>query len=167
MNQSAELPPYPGFFQVAYVTRDIAGAQARFADTHGITRFLEMRDIRYPTGPGREAHCHVSLAYVGATEIEIIQPIDGDVAVYTEALPDPGGPLVRFHHLCRRFATRAEFDAELDKLRGLGLSLPIRGDAEGIGSYYYCDMRASLGHFVEGIVFEDAAATWLASIPRF
>ena len=69
----ADTPPYPGFFQVAYVTRDIDRAQAQFAGTHGIARFLEMRDIRYPTGPGREAHCHVSLAYVGATEIEIIR----------------------------------------------------------------------------------------------
>ena len=162
-----DTPPYPGFFQVAYVTRDIERAQAQFADTHGIARFMEMRDIRYPTGPGREAHCHVSLAYSGATEIEIIQPIDGDVTVYTGALPDLDGPLVRFHHLCRRFQTRAAFDMELDRLKAKGLTLPISGNAEGIGSYYYCDMRATLGHFVEGIVFEEAAADWLASIPRF
>jgi len=160
-------PPFPGFFQVAYVTRDIKRAQAQFAETHGITRFLEMHDVRYPTGPGREAHCNVSLAYVGATEIEIIQPIDGDVAIYTEGLPDADGPVVRFHHLCRRFATRAEFDAELARIEAMGLNLPIRGDVPGVGSYYYCDMRALVGHVVEGILFEDAAAEWLASIPRF
>lgn len=162
-----DSPPYPGFFQVAYVTRDIKKAQAQFAVTHGITRFMEMHDARYPTGPGREAHCHVSLAYVGATEIEIIQPIDGDVSIYTDGLPDPDGPVVRFHHLCRRFATREAFDTELDKLHSLGLALPIRGDVDGVGSYYYCDMRQLLGHVVEGILFEDKAAEWLASIPRF
>lgn len=160
-------PPYPGFFQVAYVTRDIARAQAQFADSHGIERFLEMRDIHYQTGPGREAHCHVSLAYVGATEIEIIQPIDGDVAVYVGGLPDADGQVVRFHHLCRRFATRGEFEAEANRLTARGLELPIRGDGPGIGSYFYCDMRALVGHFVEGIFFEDDAADWLASIPRF
>jgi len=163
----ADTPPYPGFFQVAYITRDIDRAQAQFAGTHGIARFLEMRDIRYPTGPGREAHCHVSLAYVGATEIEIIQPIDGDVAIYVEGLPQAEGPVVRFHHLCRRFATREAFDAELDQLQASGRTLPIRGDVDGVGSYYYCDMRNLLGHFVEGIVFDDGASDWLASIPRF
>ena len=163
----ADMPPYPGFFQVAYVTRDIAMAQAQFAETHGITRFLEMRDARYPTAPGREAHCHVSLAYVGATEIEIIQPLDGDVAIYMGGLPPAGGPIVRFHHLCRRFATREAFDAELDNLETSGLALPIRGDVDGVGSYYYCDMRNLLGHFVEGIVFDERASDWLASIPRF
>ena len=50
-----DAPPYPGFFQVAYVTRDIHRAEAQFAQTHGITRFLQMHDVRYPTGPGREA----------------------------------------------------------------------------------------------------------------
>lgn len=114
-----------------------------------------------------KAHCHVSLAYVGATEIEIIQPIDGDISVYTGGLPELGGPVVRFHHHCRRFETRAAFDAELNRLKAKGLPLPIGGDAEGVGSYHYCDMRASLGHFVEGIVFDEAAAGWLASIPRF
>lgn len=162
-----DTPPYPGFFQVAYVTRDIGKAQAQFAETHGITRFLEMHDIRYPTAPGREAHCHVSLAYAGATEIELIQPIDGDVAIYIEGLPPVDGPAVRFHHLCRRFATRQDFDDELVRLRAQRLRLPIRGNVDGIGSYYYCDMRALVGHFVEGIVFDDRAADWLASIPRF
>lgn len=159
-------PPYPGFFQVAYVTRDIAKAQAQFATTHGVARFLEMRDIRYPTAPGRVAHCHVSLAYVGATEIELIQPIDGDVGIYTEYLPQDG-PIVRFHHLCRRFATREAFEDELASIRARNLDIPIRGDVDGIGSYYYCDMRAQVGHFVEGIFFDGLATDWLASIPRF
>lgn len=162
-----DAPPYPGFFQVAYVTRDMARAQAQFAESHGIARFLDLIGIRYPTGPGREAHCHVALAYVGATEIELIQPIDGDVGIYVDGLPPADGPLVRFHHLCRRFATRGEYDARLQSLRASGASLPIVGDAPGIGSYFYCDRRADLGHFVEGIVFEDDAAEWLASIPRF
>lgn len=161
-----ETPPYLGFFQVAYVTRDIFAAQAQFAETHGIARFLEMHDIRYPTAPGREAHCHVSLAYAGATEIELIQPIDGDVEIYADGLPDEG-IAVRFHHLCRRFANGADFEGELAALQARNLQLPIRGDVDGIGSYYYCDTRALLGHFVEGIVFDDRAADWLASIPRF
>lgn len=160
-------PPYPGFFQVAYVTRDIVRAQALFAQTHGARSFLEMRDIRYAVGAGREAHCHVSLAYVGATEIELIQPIDGAVEIYVAGLPEEGGPLVRFHHLCRRFATRQEYQRQIEDFRALGKQFPIMGEAAGIGAYFYCDMRAELGHYVEGIVFDDDAAEWLASIPRF
>lgn len=159
--------PFSGFYQVAYVTRDIAAAEAEFGASHGIGHFMQLRDIRYATGPGRMAHCHVSLAYSGATEIELIQPIDGDVGLYLEGLPDEAGPVARFHHLCRRFATRDAFDAEVDRLLTAGVTLPIRGEMEGIGSYFYSDTRARLGHFVEGIWFETGAADWLASIPRF
>jgi len=162
-----DAPPYPGFFQVAYVTRDIERAQSLFSQTHGAHRFMEMRDIHYETGPGRQAHCHVALAYVGAIEIELIQPIDGDVQIYRDGLPDEAGPVVRFHHLCRRFDTLAAYQTQLDGYRAAGRALPIVGKAEGIGSYFYCDLRDELGHYLEGIYFDEGAADWLASIPRF
>lgn len=166
MTSANELAPFPGFFQVAYVTEDIERAQRQFQATHGIPQFHELRDIHYQTNGGREAHCHVSLAYVGATEIELIQPIDGDVQLYRDFLPRDGSA-VRFHHLCKMFDSDEAYDRQIEAFTQMGKSFPINGKAPGIGRYFYCDFRAELGHYIEGIVFEPDARPWLSSIPRF
>ncbi|MBV9840534.1 MAG: VOC family protein [Sphingomonadaceae bacterium] len=159
-------PPFAGFYQLAYVTPDIDAAQRLFAETHGIPRFLEMRDARYPTRDGREAHCHLALAYRGAIEIEIIQPIDGDIDFYRAFLPSPP-TLVRFHHVCRLFDSRDALEAEVERLTREGRALPINAGSS-IARYFYCDRRADLGHFIEGIHFEEEGQrNLLAAIPRF
>ena len=157
--------PYPGIFQVAYVTRDMDAAQARFRETHGIGHFLDMRDMRYATRNGRMACSHVALAYSGAVEIELIQPIDGDVEHYRQLLPE-GGAVVRFHHLCRRFANEEALDEQVRIYADQGRHFPILADVEGF-KYFYCDFVAELGHYVEGIFFREQSLEWLASIPRF
>lgn len=158
--------PFPGFYQFAYVTTDMERAQSDVRATHGIGGFLDLTDMRYQTGLDREAHCHVALAYAGAMEIELIQPLDGDVAIYRDVLPEAGYGL-RFHHVARLFETDAEFDATFAAYQAQGRSFPILGSAPGTARYFYCDMRADLGHYIEGIVFTPEAREWLASIPRF
>ena len=165
MTSPTALAPFPGFFQVAYVTEDMDRAQRLFADTHRIPQFLEMRDMRYQTQGEKQAHCHISLAYVGAVEIELIQPLSGDVELYRDYLPRDGSA-VRLHHLCRRFETEAEYDAQIEAFTRMGKRFPINGKAEGVGRYFYCDFRAELGHYVEGIFFEPGTRPWLDSIPR-
>lgn len=165
---TASLPavgPFPGYYQVAYVTTDLDRAMKLFGETHGLHRYFEMRDLRYKTGPGREAHCDIALAYLGATEIEIIQPLDGDVQLYRDFLPADGFG-VRFHHLCKLFETEAGFDAQIAAYEKRGMKFPIMGSAPGNSRYFYCDFRAELGHYLEGIVFEPQARGWLAEIPR-
>jgi catechol 2,3-dioxygenase-like lactoylglutathione lyase family enzyme len=161
----AASPPFAGVYQLAYVTRDIAAAQAFFGETMGLARFLAMRDIRYPTRDGREAHCHIALAYLGATEIEIIEPIDGDVQHYRDFLPDAPA-VVRFHHTCRLFGSEAELERQVAIYRAMGRSFPI--DASFAGSrYFYCDFTADLGHYVEGIFMDESRREWLQSIPKY
>ena len=166
MNDTAAAGPFPGYYQVAYVTTDLDRAMALFGETHSVRRYLEMRGIRYQTVPGREAHCDIALAYLGATEIEIIRPLDGDVGLYREFLPADGGFAVRFHHISRLYDSEADFDRQIASYRNRGMQFPIMGAAPGNSRYFYCDFRAELGHYIEGIVFEPQARAWLATIPR-
>lgn len=157
--------PFTGFYQVAYVTNDFNRAMDLFRDTHGINRFMENRDIRYQTGPGREAVCHIGLAYMGATEIELIEPRDGDVQLYRDYLPEEAFGL-RFHHICKLFRDDEAFDRQVGDYRKEGRRLPLIGSSPGFARYFCADFRAELGHYIEGIVFADAARPWLDSIPR-
>jgi hypothetical protein len=164
---SNAIGPFPGFYQVAYVTSDFDRALAQFGVTHRVGSFMELRGMHYATGPGREAICDVALAYVGATEIEVIHPISGDVQVYRDYLPRDGTFAVRFHHLSRLFETKEELEQELAGFRLQGRAVPVDGSAPGTARYFYADFRPELGHYVEGIYFEPEARAWLASIPRF
>jgi hypothetical protein len=167
IDQSAAVQvPSRGISQVAYVTNDFDRAQWLFAETHGITRFFEMRDICFPTIEGREAKCHIGLAYVGGVEIEIIQPLDGDVALYRDCLPQDGFG-VRFHHICKLYENNEAYDREVRSYRERGLRFPIDSGMQG-SRFFYVDMRNELGHYVEGVVFsKETRAAMLAAIPRY
>ncbi|MGE0386349.1 MAG: VOC family protein [Gammaproteobacteria bacterium] len=158
--------PFPGFYQFGYVTNDFDRAVAQFARTHGIGSFLQMREMQYETGPGRAAICHLGLAMSGATEIEIIAPLDGDVGIYREILPASGFAL-RFHHASRIIADEAAFDAELERHRRDGRPLPIVGGAKGSTRYFYADFRPELGHYVENIVFGPDTQAMMDAMPRY
>lgn len=161
---NAIVTPLPGFYQVAYVTADFDRALSAFEKTHGIKRFLEMRDLHYQTGPDRKAHCNIALAYVGGVEIEVINPLGGDVQLYRDFLPAEGG--VRFHHIAKLFDTEDEFERHLESLRQEGRRLPIIGSNQGVARYFYGDYRAELGHYLEFIYFSPPGREFLATIPR-
>ena len=165
MNAAMPDTPRVGFYQVAYVTNEFERALQQCARTHGAHQFARLPGLRYETGPGRAAICHVALAYVGDTEIEVIQPLEGDVGFYREALPATGFAL-RFHHLARLYDTREEVEAQIAAYRLEGRALPVDGSSPGSARYYYADFRAELGHYIEGIWFEPAARQWLGTIPR-
>ena len=165
MNPSA-TGPFPGYHQVGYVTTDFDRALAQFGETHNIRRFYEMRDAHYETGPGREAVCHVGLAYSGATEFEVIAPLSGDVQLYRDFLP-ASGFAIRFHHLSRMFPDDAAFDAQVEQHQRAGRALPILGGMGNVGRYFYADYRRELGHYLEGIVFGPDGKELLEAIPRF
>lgn len=158
------VTPIPGFHQVAYVTTDFDRALKVFAEVHRAKKFMELRDMRYPTGPGRVAHCNIGLAYVGATELEVIQPLGEDVQIYRDFLPRDEFA-IRFHHISR-FQTRADYDAQYAAFEKMGKRIPIVGDFEGRASYFYADFRAELGHYIECITFTPEGREWVKEIPR-
>jgi hypothetical protein len=149
MNEKLNLLGSP-FHQIAYVTNDFDRALEIFRTEQGVTQFLELRGIRFPTGPdGAEAHCHVALGRSGGMELEIIEPIDGDVALYRDPLAGDGFQM-RFHHVAQRLSDPAALEAVRARLVEQGHSFPVDGASNGM-SYFYADMRGSLGHYVEYI----------------
>jgi Glyoxalase/Bleomycin resistance protein/Dioxygenase superfamily len=160
--------PYDGLYQVAYVTNDFERALKQFGDTHRIAQFMELPRMAYITGPGREAVCNIALAYVGAIEIEVIEPLEGDVQLYRDYLPKDGAFAVRHHHLSRLFDSREALERQIAAYRAQGRAVPIDGSSAGGGArYFYADYRAELGHYMEGIHYEPDARVFLASIPRY
>jgi hypothetical protein len=165
MNTALPDTPYVGFYQVAYVTNDFERALAQCAQTHGAHQFARLPAMRYETGPGRTAICNIGLAYVGATEIEVIHPLEGDVQIYRDVL-SASGFAIRFHHLARLYQSREELESQIAAYRKAGRPVPIDGTSPGSARYFYADFRVEMGHYVEGIWFEPAARSWLATIPR-
>jgi hypothetical protein len=165
MNATLPGNPVAGFYQVAYVTNDFERALGVCAATLGAREFARLPAMQYQTGPGRTAICNIGLAYVGATEIEVIQPLEGDVKIYSEILPATGFAL-RFHHLARWYESCAELETQLAAYRSAGRAVPIDGTSPGSARYFYADFRSEIGHYVEAIWFEPAARQWLMTIPR-
>lgn len=158
--------PFAGVYQVAYVTTDLNFAMEQFAISHRVKQFLEMRPMRYAIGPGQEAVCDIALAYVGAVELEIIQPLEGDVQVYRDFLPRDGRFAVAFHHIATLFDSADALEERLAAHRSAGVRIPVDGASPGAARYFYADFREQLGHYVESIYFEPAARSFLQSIPR-
>jgi hypothetical protein len=164
--KTADLAPFAGVYQVAYVTSDLNRAMQQFATSHGVKKFMEMRPTRYATGPGKEAVCNIAMAYAGAVELEIIEPLEGDVQLYRDFLPPDGRFAVRFHHIATLFESLDALEAQLTAHRSAGVRIPLDGAAPGSARYFYADFREQLGHYVESIYFEPQARSFLEAIPR-
>jgi hypothetical protein len=166
-NPMNDLIPFPGIYQVAYVTNDLDQALAVLGGVHGVPRFWQQRDMPFATGQDRSAVCHIGLAFVGAVQIEVIEPREGDVSIYRDWLTGTDGFALRFHHLCRLFDSEAAYDQALADLRAAGRPLPICAEAPGMGRYFYADYRPELGHYLEGIVYRPQAQAFLDAIPHY
>jgi hypothetical protein len=142
-------PPFSRTFQLAYVTRDLAQAQALFARRHGITAFtpIPAHDLELHIPAGRTASMDVAVAWAGNWMIELIQPLSGAIELYEPALPRDGG--VGFHHVAAIVpGGRADweaFRATVDESR-----IAIEGGREQM-RFLYLDERDTLGHHVEHV----------------
>lgn len=132
-------------YQNAYVTRDIdKGIQQLQA--HGkVDRVLQFEGtvpVTTQAGPGTQTN-KLAFVWIGDLQYELIQPIGGDVALYSDALPDHDGLL--FHHICMRIPEWDDFRRRVD-------SQPYPVVLEGGGDelrFLYLDTRPLLGHYVE------------------
>ena len=102
-----------GFFQNAYVTRDLDHAVAAMQAKHGIGDFIRIEPkMSAWTREGGQADCHlqVALGWKGDFLFELIQPISGNVQHYLDYLPaDPGDPGLMLHHLGLLIPDEAEY----------------------------------------------------------
>lgn len=166
MSSTATRLPEAGLYQLAYATNDFEQALEQCAAIHGVREFVRLPRININLGSGRTAVCSLALAWVGTTQLEVVQPHEGEIAVYAEGLPSAGFGL-KLHHLARLHATREDVEAQIAKYRSEGRALPIDAEEPGWSRYCYADFRRELGHYIEHAWFAPRALEWQAGLPRF
>jgi hypothetical protein len=168
---SMPLPPnlYKGAFQLAYVTTNLEQAIATYREHYGVERFasiLSNLEVSTPEGV-KSARLSMAFGYIGETQIELIQPLEGSLTLYADALP--GGPAfaLRFHHVGCRLQDRAQWDAFRAGLDPGKHRIALESMQTGQQSHFlYLDERARLGHYLEYMWLDAASSAFFDAIPR-
>ena len=132
-------------YQNAYVTRDIDKWVEAFKQRAKIDKLMTYEGTTPITTPRGHVSQTNKLAFiwVGDMQYELIQPIDGDVGIYRDALPAGDG--LQFHHICMRVPEWDDFRARVDQ-QPYPVVLEGGGDAL---RFIYLDARPFLGHYLE------------------
>ena len=152
--------------QLGYVTNDFDRSLAVFAE-NGVPQFVERRYLKIQTGAGEAADLHIGLAVVDGMQIELIQPLGGDDAIYRSALGDESYEL-HLHHICQLISDSEEFDRLKEGVEAGGIKVALWGVSPTGSKYFYADTRVALGHYIE-YIYRDPAMdeAFLAGIPAF
>jgi len=140
----------PRFVQVAWVVRDIDAAEAFFKKIMGVPKFLQFRSLKAKdtngTYMGKPADwvIHLSIAYAGDTQIELIQPVSG-ASVYQEWLDKRGEDGVQ--HVAY-WLDDADYDAAAAHLEGAGFPL-VQSFSLPMARIGYFDTRSAIGVVTE------------------
>jgi catechol 2,3-dioxygenase-like lactoylglutathione lyase family enzyme len=154
-----------GCQQIAFVVEDIESAERFWADKIGVSRFCRFNDIQvedsmYRGGPGHFGY-HLSLAYSGDMQIELIQHLFGQ-SIYKEFLDQQGQGM---HHLGYFVDDHEKVVADF-----AGNGFPIvqsgRFGDNPPALFAYFDTRAATGIYMETIKTNEQAATMFAAIKR-
>jgi hypothetical protein len=159
------LSTFSGFLQVAYVTTDIEEAISLFAREHNVPDWARLPDLEIESMAGRRCKLNIALAFVGPTQLELIQPVSGDDFVYREPLPRSGFA-IRHHHVAQLIETEAAFEKQREELAANGVPIVIDGQTPGAARYFYTDHRETLGHYIEHIWYTPAALAGMTQLPR-
>ena len=125
--------------QTAWVVEDIAATERFFVDHFGVKRWVRLDDVHFAPqtctyrGEPADFVIHVSLAYLGDMQLELIQPVHGD-SIYADHLRACGGGL---HHVCM---VPEDFEAALAAAESAGVAIAQRGSmADGAMHFAYVD----------------------------
>ena len=93
--------------QLAHVTTDLERAVAVFRDDQGVREFATFDSLQRPTVGGGEVVINWGLTYVGDLQLEIVQPVSGEVDVYRALLPERSAQFVlRSHHIASQLTAQ-------------------------------------------------------------
>jgi hypothetical protein len=141
--------------QTAWVVPDIAATEQHLTALAGIREWTRLPDIRFDPesctfrGEPADFTAHISMAYVGEMQLELIQPVRGQ-SIYSEFLGSTGGGL---HHLCWEVE---DLDGALARAGEAGMTAVQTGDMAG-GSirFAYLDGAAHGVPYVELAQLDD------------
>jgi catechol 2,3-dioxygenase-like lactoylglutathione lyase family enzyme len=135
--------------QVAWVVDDIEATEKLLGEQFGAGAWTRIPDVRFEeestTYRGRPSGlvAHVSLAYAGDLQLELIQPVSGE-SVHTEFLAANGPGL---HHVC--FATD-DVAAACARAEAAGQVVAQRGSMmDGEIDFAYLDCSSAGAPYIE------------------
>lgn len=140
------------FYQVGYITRNLALAADRFRATADIRRESTSHTsimVKSPDGPFLMEH-KLALFWVGAVQYELIEPI-GYSPLYSASLPDAEDE-IRMHHIAMRVPDWDDFRARLAQQP---CKIAMEGE-HGTLRFMYVDARPLLGHHIEYLCCPDS-----------
>lgn len=161
---------FSGLFQLGYVTRDVRAAEAMLRDGYGIDR-LDISEARFdvttPRGAG-EVSLLLGFAYVDDLMIEVIQPVAGEIGIYTEALERSGGVLASHHTASLITGAVENWDAFRASIAASGREVALEGVVGDGLRFIYVDDRERVGHYLEYMWFSEPFFKWFTkNMPRF
>ena len=154
----------PHFFQVAYVVRDVAEAEARFQQWLGVPSWFRLESMEFGADcsyRGRPADfaAHLAIGWLRDTQVELIEPLRGE-SLYREFLDTQGPGL---HHIAFDVP---DFDASVAALSESGLELLAKGHVGPGSEFAYFDCEAAGASVVEILGFDDAVHGMMDDLRR-
>jgi catechol 2,3-dioxygenase-like lactoylglutathione lyase family enzyme len=135
--------------QIAWVTDDIARTETLLRDQFGTGAWTRIPDVHFDgeharlRGEPQEFTAHVSLAYAGDLQLELIEPVSGR-SVHTEFLAGHGPGL---HHVCFQVD---DFRAACARAEAAGLPLLQTGSMmDGEIEFAYVDGSSAGAPYIE------------------
>lgn len=154
---------FKNVFQIAYVTNDLRRAVSTFQDEQGVNEIAVFDDFTLEVPGGRTAVINVGLAYVGDIQLEVIEPVSGEVELYRSWLPEDFA--VRHHHFCHRLDSIAELEAVQARYENAGYAIPLAASL-GETRLFYADTTTLLDHYQEYAWIDRESEQFMATLPR-
>ena len=143
-------PAFGGFYQSAYITNDLDRAIELYRTTYGVPEFLTLDadyEVDYRGAAGR-LNLRIALVNLNGVQIELIQPRQDCIDMYSEGLP-PAAFAIRHHHLAVRVeGDEARWDAWRSQLEQGGRKVAMEASM-GFARFLYVDDRPLVGHYTE------------------
>jgi Glyoxalase/Bleomycin resistance protein/Dioxygenase superfamily len=146
--------PEKSYTQTCFVVRDMDKAAREWTRRTGAgpwyTLAPETKNTIYHGTPGHDKY-RLALGFLGASCLELIQPLDDEPSILNEILEKRGEG---FHHVSPQLSglSGASFDQRCRELEKDGLRIAMTNDVVGLGRAAFYDAFASIGGFIE--VFE-------------
>lgn len=151
-----------GCQQVAFVVEDLKTAECCFAEKLGVPRFCRFNNFPVEHGVYRGKptafHYHLSIAYAGDTQIELIQHLAGE-SIYKEFLDQNREGV---HHLGFILSDHQQV---VNDFADNGYPI-VQGGKVGGTDFAYFDLNKAIGVYVETIVPDAQGRELFARIKR-
>ncbi len=156
-----------GLHQVAFVVRDLEGAQKFFKEKMGLPRFCVLENLseqiteKMFRGRAAEQTFKLAMAYWGDVQVELIRHVSGETC-YREFLDRRGEGL---HHLGFFHYERDRYEKALEEFARSGCAQLMSGRV-GESRYAYFDTEAAIGSVMEMIYLDPAGHELMKRIKR-